>query len=125
MDWPQFQHDPQHTGNYGRGEILKLFIKSMINNTGTKIITGRLFIEVGKKGEISGLTQIKTIIDKQISVSAGSYLALDKEWATTGYFTPTETGEYSVYATLLDDKGNVIETTDGKLESSYEFEVVS
>ncbi|MBI3027625.1 S8 family serine peptidase, partial [Candidatus Woesearchaeota archaeon] len=122
LQWPMFQHDNQHTGLYS-----DTLIKSKIQNTGTTNIQGYLLMKVQKQTEY-GWQDIKTVVneDRQRIIRAGEFLALDTIWKDSGAYLVNESGALRVYASLRDDNGSVIITTDGnRLEDAYEFKVKS
>jgi hypothetical protein len=58
-------------------------------------------------------------------ISEGQHLTLDTVWLQEGAYTPTISGSYRVYAALLDEEGNILQTSENKkLEDYYEFQVI-
>jgi parallel beta-helix repeat protein len=99
-------------------------IKSLINNTGKDIIHGDLLMKV-QKYDGTKWQDYEIIVNDSTpkTILPGKYLALDTVWADHGYFTPTEQGNYRVYAVLRNKNGAIIETEQGLLEDYYDFYV--
>ena len=127
MDWPMFQHDPQHTGCY---DCVSMEIippqptrpqSKIVNNEDIEIIGNLKMILQKSVGNI--WTNVQVVVDKNIIIPANSLIKLDNEWNPQNVVA-SEGGNYRVYAALLDSNGNVINTIDGgKLETNWEFEV--
>ncbi len=130
MHWPMFRHDAQRTGRYIYHEVQEVIEppeeeppKSILINAGENPLIGRFYMKAEKK-ENGNWQHMKIVVWKRVEVPGNGYFALDKEWAAAEYFIADETGQYRVYAALLDEQENIIETSEGKLESTYEFSVV-
>ena len=57
------------------------------------------------------------------TIQPNSVLTLDNIWNSYN-ININEAGNYRVYASFVDKNGIIIQTTNGKLENSWEFKVV-
>lgn len=122
MPWPQFMHDPQHTGCYDcNNTFSQPRPKSQILNTGSVPIKGNLLMKV--QNYYNGFWEdYQVVIDNiEYSVPLNDHLALDKIWNEND-IRITEPGRFRVYAAFLYD-GKVIQAKEGKLESYWDFNV--
>ena len=129
MQWPQFQHDAQHTGCYGCDENLTFITpvtpveppkhrpQSKITNDGNKNIWGNLniYMQRNVKGQWADV-EGKLVVDYQVNIPAKGLVKLDAIFNPRG-FSLNEAGNYRVYAVFEYSTGS-------KKEASWEFSVV-
>lgn len=113
LEWPQYQHDPQHTGLY-TGVVLP---NSVINNTGANDVNGKLNIEVQKYISGNWETHQAIVSSQEVTIPPNSFISLNTYWNNAGGFTAAEAGSYRVYAELTDMNDAVLVT------KSYDFTV--
>ncbi|MFH1209287.1 MAG: FG-GAP-like repeat-containing protein [archaeon] len=101
--------------------------KSKIQNTGSYVIQGYLLMKIQKN--INGVWQDYQVVVNDLqtgtirTIQGNSYLALDTIWNPYNVMI-NQTGNYRVYAALLNGNGQVIGTMQGNLEDYYGFNVV-
>ncbi|MBU2616171.1 MAG: S8 family serine peptidase [Nanoarchaeota archaeon] len=123
MDWPQFQHDAQHTGCYDCDKVSSAPESGIVNN-GNSDIKGTLVMNIEEYNR--GKWDVyKNVISQEIVISSYSSFDLGSIWNSKHVSVSTGGGVYRVRTFLLDDFGNVIETKNGKLETTRQFVVNS
>jgi hypothetical protein len=120
-EWPQFQHDPQHTGCYDCDKpFSKIRPQSKLSNLGTSDVSGKLNILIQQYNQATN--SWTTLSDKSISnypvtvKGNGGIVKLDKIFNPKG-ITLSQPGKYRVVASFVSSRGT-------KVESNWEFGVV-
>ena len=120
MDWPQFQHGPQHTGCYDCGPKPRL--PSIIENTNTSIFNLDLVMKV-KKVDNGVWNDYRTVIEKKHGIYGNEHIDLAELWNDENVMI-NELGDYQVYAAVIDNNRNVLrDGNNNLLESSWDFAV--
>lgn len=117
MDWPMFQHDPQHTGCYDCDkEPSKIF-----NPSETTLNVG-VVMKLQKK--INNAWQdMQTVIDSYYTIPPQGSLDLAQIWNSAS-ITRDTAGYYRVYAVAVDKEGMpILDLNNNPIESWHEFEV--
>ncbi|MFH2028031.1 MAG: VCBS repeat-containing protein, partial [Nanoarchaeota archaeon] len=118
LEWPMFQHNLQHTGNYDMGMTSKP--QSKIVNTGKIDLEGNLIIKLQEKSG-DDWQDVSIVINQPEIIKSGETLKLDQLWNPNDVKTSV-VGKYRVYAALTQN-GEVIQTSTGVLETSWEFNI--
>ena len=126
MQWPMFQHDPQHTGNYHTGKeriTPQPRPQSKLVNNEYFDLTGYLTIKIQKQIQGNWVDYQTIVNNLQKTIPSNNLIKLDLIFNPTG-FTPTEAGQYRVIAEFKDSNENILKTLDGELTASWEFSVI-
>ena len=126
MEWPMFQHDPQHTGNYHTGKeriTPQPRPQSKLVNNEYFDLTGYLTIKIQKQIQGNWVDYQTIVNNLQKTIPSNNLIKLDLIFNPTG-FTPTEAGQYRVIAEFKDSNENILKTLDGELTASWEFSVI-
>jgi len=108
IDWPMFQHDPQHTGCYGCKKDLRP--QSKIKNNGKSDIKGTLTFYI----EDSNNVRKQIYQSNELTINPGEKLGLDTIFNPLEY-SINEAGNYKIIA-VFETEGNVY-------EANYDFKV--
>jgi len=109
-EWPQFQHDPQHTGNYH----YKIFepepySQSKIFNNNSEAISGNLKMILQKK--VNGeWINVDLAVEQQIYIPAFESVDLNTLWNTIGV-SAKSSGDYRIYVELFSLENEIITTS--------------
>ncbi len=77
MDWPMFQHDPQHTGCYDCDKQIEERPQSKIVNNEDKTAMRNLLIKIQKKNNAEQWIDYSEIVNKKVSIPAKGLVKLD------------------------------------------------
>jgi len=116
MDWPMFQHDPQHTGCYNCDDIsvIPLRPQSKIINNNDFDVSGNLRMVLQKKIGESWIDE-KIVANEQVSILANDYFDL----ANKGNFQNIITNSIGTYRAYVS-----FEVEGETFEDNWEFEVI-
>ena len=116
MDWPMFQHDPQHTGCYDCDEEISTRVPSQITNNYDEAVQGTLIfrMEYMENGVWKKYGETNT----PLTIQPGEIVKLDKLFNPQNILAPNYPSKDKVTAEFVDSYGK-------KVSSSWEFEVVS
>jgi subtilisin family serine protease len=114
MQWPMFQHDPQHTGNYNLGHITpETRPQSKLVNLNTNPVSGKLELRL-EKNISNEWTYEGVVYSEDITLQPLEVLKLDEIWNPLEV-SADNAGNYRVYSEF--DYGS------GNINASWEFEV--
>jgi len=118
MDWPMFQHDPQHTGCYDCEELSPTTKpNSQLSNNGDSDIQGILKINIFKLvKEDEWEERGEVLYQENVILPAGGSIDLGEIFNSKEFSLPAQ-GKYKIYASFNTKSGESVET-------EWEFEVI-
>ena len=124
MSWPQFKHDPQHTGCYDCDKKLKIRPQSKLTNLGTTEVSGKLNILIQRYNQATNATNSwttlmdKSVISYPVTVKANEGIVKLDATFNPRKISLSQAGKYRVVANFVSNRGT-------RAESNWEFGVVS
>ena len=112
MDWPMFQHDPQHTGCYDCDNtiISTPNLNSIIENIGNQDVNVRVIMKIQKKVGDNWQDYLLIKEDNYL-ISANGNLNLAEIW-NSQLISINEGGNYRAYVKVINTNENSIEKVD-------------
>ena len=121
MDWPMFQHDPQHTGCYDCDKDISR-PQSKIHNLGSTNLTAGLTVKVDRFINNSWQEFDIPFANVSVNIAPAQQFGIDILFNALSY-TPSQSGKYRVVAELSRN-GQLLVSNNKTLNASYTFEVV-
>jgi len=128
MEWPMFQHDAQHTGNYHYiPQKITPRPQSKIVNNENEDLPGYLYIRIEKQVD-DQWTIYRQVWQDRAATAHPRIIPAQGIFKLDSFFNEKnvaidESGDYRIVAEFRGKYARIIRTTYGELKASWEFEV--